>query len=155
MIDGTAAAMWAWIVSFPITIATFSRVAAPLGLWGKLAFAGFGIGFAVETVADYQKFVFKNKPENTDRWIDTGLYSVCRYPNYLGEMIVWWSLLGAALPLLRGPAQLALGFASPAFLTSLLLFVSGIPMLEQQHEKRYGRNPAFREYVARTPALVP
>lgn len=40
-----------------------------------------------------------------------------------------------------GPGQLALGVASPLFITSLLMFVSGVPMLEKQHDKKYGEDP--------------
>ena len=33
--------------------------------------------------------------------MDSGLWSVSRHPNYLGEMGVWWAILGMALPALR------------------------------------------------------
>ena len=42
--------------------------------------------------------------------------------------------------LCRGPGQLALGVASPVFITSLIMYVSGIPMLEQQHDEKYGHD---------------
>ncbi len=35
--------------------------AAPLGVWGWAALGGFLAGFAMETVADAQKFAFKNQ----------------------------------------------------------------------------------------------
>lgn len=41
----------------------------------------------------------------------------------------------------RNSGQVALAVASPAFITSLILYVSGIPMLEEQHEKKYGNDP--------------
>lgn len=47
-----------------------------------------------------QKFVFKNNPDNKGKFIDTGLWALSRHPNYLGEIGVWWSLLGVALPVL-------------------------------------------------------
>lgn len=43
----------------------------------------------------------------------------------------------------RGPTQLALGIASPVFITSLIMYVSGIPMLEQQHDEKYGGDPRW------------
>ncbi len=43
----------------------------------------------METTADFQKLFFKLKPENKGRFINTGLWSYIRYPNYLGEMLMW------------------------------------------------------------------
>lgn len=48
-----------------------------------------------------QKFKFKNDPENKGKFVDSGLWSVSRHPNYLGEMGLWWAILGMALPALR------------------------------------------------------
>lgn len=45
--------------------------------------------------------MFKNDLENKGKFIDTGLWAVSRHPNYLGELIVWWALLGVAVPALR------------------------------------------------------
>jgi steroid 5-alpha reductase family enzyme len=43
----------------------------------------------------------------------------------------------------------------PIFLTLLLLFVSGIPLLEKSAEEKYGPDPAYREYKRRTSVLLP
>jgi steroid 5-alpha reductase family enzyme len=42
-------------------------------------------------------------------------------------------------------------FISPALIAYLLIYVSGIPMLEKLMEKKEG----WAEYAAKTPALVP
>ena len=47
-------------------------------------------GFIVESIADQQKFVFKSKAENKDKWIPTGLWKYSRHPNYFGEILIWW-----------------------------------------------------------------
>lgn len=49
----------------------------------------FATGLIVEATADAQKFAFKCDPANRGRFIDTGLWSLSRYPNYAGEMAVW------------------------------------------------------------------
>jgi len=58
-------ALWGWIVSFPITMANFAPRAGPLPLqWhGKLFLGTFIGGLLVESVADYQKWVFKSNPK--------------------------------------------------------------------------------------------
>jgi steroid 5-alpha reductase family enzyme len=41
------------------------------------------------------------------------------------------------------------------FITLLLLFVSGIPLLERSADAKYGDDPACRDYRRRTSILVP
>ncbi|CBJ25919.1 GE20757 [Ectocarpus siliculosus] len=152
----TIQAMWAWVVSLPVTLANFSPArAVPMGVGGWACLGLAATGLAVETVADYQKFQFKNDPDNKGKFMTSGLWSLSRHPNYLGEMGVWWAILGVALPALRGPGRVALGFASPAFITALIMYVSGVPMLEQQHDEKYGGDPRYREWKENTPMILP
>ena len=48
--------------------------------WGGLA--AWSMGFAIEVLADSQKTKWRSKPENKakDRWIQEGLWAVCRHP---------------------------------------------------------------------------
>ena len=48
-----------------------------------------------------------------------------------------------------------LGVLSPVFVTLLLMRVSGVPMLEQRADARWGEEPAYQAYKARTSVLVP
>jgi steroid 5-alpha reductase family enzyme len=41
------------------------------------------------------------------------------------------------------------------FITVLLLFVSGIPLLEQSADRKYGNDPAYQEYKNRTSLFIP
>lgn len=43
----------------------------------------FLVGFCIEVAADQQKFDFKNDPANKSKWVDFGLWSWSRHPNYL------------------------------------------------------------------------
>lgn len=72
-----------------------------------------------------------------------------------GEMTVWWSIFAAAVPALRTPTQVALGALSPIFVSSLLLYVSGIPMLEQHMDEKYEGNAEYKRYKETTPLLIP
>jgi steroid 5-alpha reductase family enzyme len=44
---------------------------------------------------------------------------------------------------------------SPLFVALLLTKVSGIPLLRARGRARWGDQPAYRDYLARTPVLVP
>ncbi|EIE22535.1 DUF1295-domain-containing protein [Coccomyxa subellipsoidea C-169] len=148
----TAQSLWGWIVLLPITVSQTLTPAAPLGPLGWIAAAGFLAGFAIETVADLQKFYFKSA--HPDKFMDSGLFALCRHPNYFGEILLWTSL--TVLAGTHGVfAKHPWIIASPAFTIFLLLYVSGIPTLEKSHEKRYGKDAAYKDYKASTNLLLP
>lgn len=111
------------------------------------------LGLIVEAVADYQKFMFKNIPSNEYTWTNVGLWKYSRHPNYLGEMLVWWGLWFAGIQSFSGLGWLSI--LSPLFITFLLLFVSGIPILERKNNTQYAGNPAYEQYKERTGLLFP
>ena len=107
----------------------------------------------IESVADAQKSAFKARDENRGRFISSGLWRYSRHPNYFGEMLVWWGLFVYSVPFLDGAAFAVV--IGPLFVTLLLLFVSGIPLLERSADEKYGDDPAYREYKRATSILVP
>ncbi len=123
------------------------------GAWAAAGAAVWLAGLLIEAVADAQKAAFRAKEENRGRFIAGGLWRYSRHPNYFGEILVWWGLFVNAVPFLGGAAfAVATG---PAFITLLLLFVSGIPPLERSADAKYGADPAYRDYKRRTSILVP
>jgi steroid 5-alpha reductase family enzyme len=126
---------------------------APLGILDAIGFAVWVVGFAIEAMADQQKRRFKARPENAGRFISTGLWGWSRHPNYFGEIVLWIGVALVALPALEG-WQLAT-LVSPVFVTLLLTRVSGVPLLEQRADARWGDDPEYGAYKARTPVLVP
>ena len=111
------------------------------------------LGLFLETISDIQKFRFRIKPENHGHWVDSGLWKYSRHPNYFGEMLFWWGLFIAVIPSLKGFYWFTL--IGPVFITLLLLFVSGIPLLEKSSEERYGNNPNYLSYKKSTNMLIP
>jgi steroid 5-alpha reductase family enzyme len=141
------------VIMLPVTY-LLSRDEAPgFGPWAAAGAAIWLVGLLVETVADAQKSAFKSRPGNRDRFVSTGLWRWSRHPNYFGELLVWWGLFVYAVPVLDGAAFAVA--AGPAWITVLLLFVSGIPLLERSAEEKHGHDPAYREYRRRTSVLVP
>lgn len=62
------------------------------------------------------------------------------------EFALIWNgrtLTNCFILLRRGPGKIAMGFASPVFITYLIMNVSGVPMLEQQHDEKYGDDPRY------------
>jgi steroid 5-alpha reductase family enzyme len=112
----------------------------------------FGVVF--ETTADFQKYKFKKDPANKGKFIDVGLWSVSRHPNYFGEIAVWLGVCGVAMSSASVGVSLA-SVASPLFVTFLLTKVSGIPILEKSADERWGDEAKYAEYKKNTPCLVP
>ena len=119
--------------------------AAGLALW--LA------GFAFEVTADTQKTRFRADPANEGKFINSGLWSISRHPNYFGEIVLWIGIAVIAFPALSGWQFITL--ISPVFVIFLLTRVSGINMLERAGKQRWGDNPDYQAYLDSTPALVP
>jgi len=141
------------VIMLPVSYLLGRDQAPHFGAWAVAGIAIWALGLLVETLSDAQKSAFKGTEKNRERFISTGLWRYSRHPNYFGELLVWWGLFVYAVPFLHGPAfAVALG---PLFLTLLLLFVSGIPLLEKGAEAKYGADPAYREYRRRTSILVP
>jgi steroid 5-alpha reductase family enzyme len=110
-------------------------------------------GFVFEVVADMQKGRFSADSGNKGKFIQTGLWSRSRHPNYFGEIMLWVGVAVIALPVLQGWQWVAL--ISPVFVTLLLTRVSGVPLLEAKADKKWGGQPDYEEYKKRTPVLIP
>lgn len=111
------------------------------------------LGFGIEAVADYQKSRFNADPANKGKFVNTGLWSRSRHPNYFGEITLWIGIAVIALPVLRGWQFVAL--ISPIFVTLLLTKVSGIPLLEKKADKKWGGQEDYEAYKKKTPVLIP
>ena len=111
------------------------------------------LGFGIEVAADRQKTKFRRKAENKEKFISEGLWSLSRHPNYFGEIVLWLGIAVIAVPTLVGWQYVTL--ISPIFVTFLLIKVSGVKLLEKSGMQRWGDDPAYRNYVASTPSLVP
>jgi steroid 5-alpha reductase family enzyme len=110
-------------------------------------------GLLIETISDWQKFSFKNNPNNKNLWIQSGLWKYSRHPNYFGEMLCWWGIFIFVLPFIQGLSWLTI--IGPIFITFILLFVSGIPPLEKRYDKKFADNKKYQDYKKKTSILIP
>ncbi len=105
------------------------------------------IGFLFETIGDKQLSEFIKNPENKGKLMTDGLWKYSRHPNYFGEVTQWWGIWLIALSSQNG----LIGIIGPITITILIVFVSGIPLLE----KKYKGRPDFEEYKKRTRVFFP
>ena len=111
----------------------------------------FILGLSIEIIADYQKTVFRRTIENKDKFITTGLWSLSRHPNYFGEILLWTGVAVMSISSLQGLQYITL--ISPIFVYILLVYISGIRILEDQAKKKWGHLDSFKEYLKNTPRL--
>lgn len=140
----TASAAW-------IAITTTSK--KPLDGFALLGLLVWIFGFAFEVIADAQKSRFNADPANKGKFIQTGLWSRSRHPNYFGEIVLWIGVAIIAIPVLRGWQWAAM--ISPLFVILLLTRVSGIPLLEKKADAKWGGQEAYEAYKKNTPVLIP
>jgi len=140
----TAAAAWIAMTSQqPVAFDAFAVVGLVVWL--------FGLGF--EVVADLQKSRFKADPANAGRFIDSGLWSLSRHPNYFGEIVLWIGVAIVTLPVLQGWQWV--GMLSPLFVMVLITKASGIPLLEAKADTKWGGQPDYEAYKDKTSVLIP
>ncbi|MGD2021031.1 MAG: DUF1295 domain-containing protein [Thiohalocapsa sp.] len=149
----TLQGLWVFL-TLGAALAAMTAASVPsFGLVGWLGLAIWVLGFGIEAVADAQKQAFRNDPTNKGRFIRSGLWAWSRHPNYFGEIMLWTGVALIALPALSGWQFVTL--ISPLFVYFLLTRVSGIPMLESRADERWGDEPEYQAYKARTPVLFP
>lgn len=141
-----------WLLMLPV----FGIAAADNPEPGSAAAIGsilFIIGLSIESIADHQKYRFKSRPENHSEFMHSGLWKYSRHPNYFGEILLWWGIALPGLSIFHGFELLY--FIGPLAITLLLLFVSGIPILEKSWQEKWGSREDYRDYTTRTSLLIP
>ncbi|KAK6845799.1 hypothetical protein PG995_009389 [Apiospora arundinis] len=139
-----------------------------------LGLALYAGGLTFEVIADRQKSQWmheKKTKQHDEQFMTRGLWSKSQYPNYFGECTLWTGIATAAAGVLvTGPAQLGAGFpggvggrilalllsyVSPAFVSFLLLKVTGVPLSEKKYDKRYGDRQDYQNWKKNTPKFFP
>lgn len=134
------------IVSMPILF-VMTGTSNQLYWWNILGVVLWLIGFGYEVIGDYQLAQFKKNTQNKGRLLTSGLWSTTRHPNYFGESLVWWGIFLVTL----NEGRNLWGMIGPLVITLLLLFVSGVPLLE----KKYKERPDFKAYAEKTAKFLP
>jgi steroid 5-alpha reductase family enzyme len=135
-----------WVVALPIQAVHFTDTADANGWIVRIGLVLWVVGFYFEAQGDYELRKFLARPRRP-KVLDAGLWRYTRHPNYFGEVTLWW---GVYVMVLAGSTAwwTVIG---PLTITYLILFVSGVPLLE----RRYAHDRAYQQYAAKTSKFIP
>ena len=152
---GARIAIWVSVaILYPLMVApVYFRLAngAAPNVWGWVGLIVQAAGILLELTADLQKQ--QAKKANPHRFVDSGLYSIVRCPNYLGEMLFWTGTFVSGIGVYAGVAQwlaALLGYVGIVY-----VMFGGARRLEIRQNRSYGKDPAYQRYVRTTPILLP
>lgn len=124
------------------------------GSWDAVGIIGIVVmlgGIVLESASDLQKSALKKV--NPSRFCDTGLFSIVRCPNYLGEVLTWTGVFISGVTVLAGPIQWILAIIG--YVSIVYIMFGGARRLEIRQNRNYGSDPEYQHYVKSTPILLP
>ena len=136
-----------WAVATPLLAAQVSLQPERLTWLDYAAVLVWLVGFSFEAGGDLQLRRFLKNPANKGKVLQSGFWRYTRHPNYFGDAAQWWAYYLIAL---------AAGgwwtIFSPLLMTTLLMRVSGVTLLEKTLKEE---KPGYKEYVETTSEFFP
>jgi steroid 5-alpha reductase family enzyme len=144
--------LWVFMCTYPalIALASPSKEENIFLIIGAIVWL---VGWLYEVIADRQKTAFNKDLKNAGQFINVGVWKQSRHPNYVGELMLWTGITIIAVPVYHGSQWLAL--ITPIFVYWLLNKVSGVNLLEERADKKWGESPAYQAYKKETPIFFP
>ena len=154
LVPWTIQGLWVFLTMIVVIVINSQAESAPeLGIWDAIGLLMWLLGFSIEVIADNQKSAFNANSDNQGKWIDSGLWSYSRHPNYLGEIMLWTGIACFGISCFSGMERLA--WISPIFIYLLLTKISGVPILDRRGLEKWGDQPEYHKYREETPTLLP
>ena len=152
---GARIAIWISVgILYPLMVApVYFRLAngAAPNVWGWVGLIVQAAGILLELTADLQKQ--QAKRANPRRFVDSGLYSIVRCPNYLGELVNWTGVFISSFGALAGGLQWACAIIG--WISIIYIMFGGARRLEMRQDRNYGKDPEYQRYCQTVPILLP
>ena len=144
-----------------LTISTTPATVKPLN-WTDYMATALVLSFIIlETLADEQQWRFQQAKQKAcisakplkegpykQGFIATGLWSMCRHPNFFSEQAIWASLYLFSV----ADTGRLINWSAIGFLVLMLLFQGSTNFTEVISTRKY---PAYKEYIKSTPKFIP
>lgn len=141
--EATTVGFFTWVINVTFSLLGGTQP-APLGLVGVAAVSLYLVGSYLNTVSEYQRDRWKQRPENQGHLYTEGLFGRSMHINYLGDVLLFsgWALLTYRIGAFALPLVMLVGFV-----------FFHIPMLDRHLHEKYGAE--FEDYQTRTKRLIP
>ncbi len=149
----TLQGMWVSICSMCALTAMASKNGVIQNGFFYIGMLFFIAGFVIEIIADWQKSIFRKNSTNKGQFISNGLWYYSRHPNYFGEITLWLGISIMSFSSLSSWQYITL--ISPLFTYMLLVYVSGVRILEISGLEKWGHLQNYQEYIRTTSSLFP
>ena len=124
---------------------------APLNIYDAVAAIFTLLAIFIEWIADEQLIKFRKSNKNSS-FMNSGLWSVSRHPNYFGEISFWGGIFLFVLSS-SGFKNTAGYWTVIGFISMVILFkFISIPLMEKRNIER---KQGYQEYIKEVPALLP
>ncbi len=149
--------LWNVCCSMPYLLGLLSTRSDPLFV--QVGGTIYGVGLILETVADAQKWFFKQA--HPGRFCNVGLWALSQHPNFFGNLVLWSGIFIMNIPALLHPSsgykRLALALISPLFMWALLYGQTQgiVTNATQLSASKYGSDIEFQKYIQEVPAIIP
>ena len=134
-----------WLTTVPVQLGMLEQ--SPVGPLAVIGAVLFAVGFAFESVGDWQLARFKAGAA-AGQILDRGLWRYTRHPNYFGDCCMWWGLFGIGL----GSWRELPAVVGPLLMTFILTRGTGARMTDR---RMTASRPQYADYVARTSGFIP
>jgi steroid 5-alpha reductase family enzyme len=133
------------IVSLPVTLA-MAQERQTISILNWVGVIIWVMGFVLEICADHYLTWWKSRPQNKGQICTSGPWKLCRFPNYFGEVLLWYGIYFASFEL-----QNFWTIIGPVAINFFIYKVTGVPLLEEKYQARED----YREYSKKTPKFIP
>ena len=137
-----------WLVTLPIQFLLFTSTTLTLNIFNIFGLIVIAAGFFWECVADIQLNQFKRNNTSKKTFLQSGLWSLSRHPNYFGEIMFWWGIY--TFSIVNSLALISI--VGPIVFSYLIINVTGVKTMDKRMSQNYD---GYSEYINSSNSLIP
>ena len=126
----------------------YNETKVNLNIFNIFGLIVIAVGFFWECVADIQLNQFKRNNTSKKTFLQSGLWSLSRHPNYFGEIMFWWGIY--TFSIVNSLALISI--VGPIVFSYLIINVTGVKTMDKRMSQNYD---GYSEYINSSNSLIP